>query len=82
MFSFQDGAENMAEAAGQMVVEATDEEVDAIIEECGGDPRRAIRALLHDLTILAVDAEASVSHGYIRGRPLPFQTLANPEEKP
>jgi hypothetical protein len=39
----------------------------------GGDLLEAIRALLHDLAALALDAEASVSRGYIRGRLLPFR---------
>jgi hypothetical protein len=59
-------------AENRVVIEATDDEIDAIISECGGDPREAIRALLHDLAALAIDAEASVSRGYVRGRVLPF----------
>lgn len=47
---------------------ATDAEVSAVIAEFGGDPREAIRALLHDLEVLAADAEAVVSRGYVRGR--------------
>lgn len=46
----------------------TDEEIDAVLEEVGGDPREAIRALLHDLAVLAHDADRLVSHGYVRGR--------------
>lgn len=45
----------------------TDAEVDAVLEEFGGDARDAIRALLHDLAVLAADYEASVSRGYVRG---------------
>ena len=56
-----------------VAIDATDEEIDAIIEECAGDPREAIRALLHDLAVLAMDAEASVSRGYVRGRLLLFR---------
>lgn len=59
---------------------ATDEEIDATIAECGGDPREALRALLHDLTQLALDAEASVSRGYVRGRLLSFQIWEKPAE--
>ena len=55
------------------VVEATDEEIDAIIAEFGGDARLAIRALLHDLTQIALDCEAAVSRGYVRGNLLPFR---------
>lgn len=43
-------------------------EIDAILLEFGGDPRKAIRALLHDLTVLAEDAEASTSRGFVRGK--------------
>lgn len=73
MFLFERGA-SMPTSAGQFIAaEATDEEVDAIIAECGGDPREAIRALLHDLAALAIDSEAAVSHGYVRGKLLPFR---------
>lgn len=44
-----------------------DAEVDALIAEFGGNARDAIRALLHDLAILADDYEAGVSHGFVRG---------------
>lgn len=43
--------------AERVAVEAMDEEIGAGIEEFGGDPRQALRALLHDLTQLAVYAE-------------------------
>lgn len=55
------------------VAPARDEEVDAIIAEFGGDPKAAIRALLDDLTMLALDCEAAVSRGYVRGNLLPFR---------
>lgn len=45
----------------------TDSDVDAVLSEFKGDPREAIRALLHDLGVLAGDFDASVSHGFIRG---------------
>lgn len=64
----------MGGEAERVVSEATDEEIDAVLAEFGGDARQAIRALLHDLTRLAIDAEASVSRGYVRGRLLPFQS--------
>ncbi|MCW2276438.1 hypothetical protein GJ654_19420 [Rhodoblastus acidophilus] len=64
----------MSGAATEPTVErATDEEIDAIIAEFGGDPREAIRALLHDLTQLALDSEAAVSRGYVRGNLMPFK---------
>ena len=53
----------MAESA-----EPTDAEIDAVIEEFGGDPREAIRALLQDVATLAADYQAAVSRGYVRGR--------------
>lgn len=63
----------MSETAEQaVVVEATDEEIDAIIAEFEGNPRAAIRALLHDLTQLALDSGAAVSRGYVRGNLFPF----------
>ncbi len=46
----------------------TDEDVDAVLAEFAGDPREAIKALLHDLDALARDADRLVSHGYVRGR--------------
>jgi hypothetical protein len=54
-------------------IEISDAEIDEIIAEAGGDPRKAIRSLLHDLTKLALDAETSVSVGFVRGRLLPFR---------
>ena len=44
----------------------TDGDVDAAIAEAGGDPREAVRALLHDIAILALDHARSVSTGYRR----------------
>jgi hypothetical protein len=57
------------------IVDPSDEEIDAIIAEFGGDPKAAIRALLHDLTELALDYEAAVSRGYVRGNLLPFKLV-------
>jgi hypothetical protein len=45
----------------------TEADVDAVMEEFGGDPPEAIRALLHDLAVLAADYETSVSKGFVRG---------------
>lgn len=45
----------------------TEAEVDAVIYEFKGDAREAIRALLHDLAVLAGDYEADVSRGFVRG---------------
>lgn len=41
-------------------------EIDELIAEHGSE-RAAIRALLHDLTVLMTDADRSVSRGYLRG---------------
>jgi hypothetical protein len=46
----------------------TEQDIDELVEEFGGDPRAAIRALLQDLATLADDREASVSRGYVRGK--------------
>jgi hypothetical protein len=62
-----------ATAEQSPIVEVTDEEIEAIVSEFGGDYRRAIRALLHDLTQLALDSEAAVSKGFVRGRLMPFR---------
>ncbi|MCW2282568.1 hypothetical protein M2323_000329 [Rhodoblastus acidophilus] len=59
------------------VADATDEDIDKVIAEFGGDPRAAIRALLHDLTQLALDCEATVSRGYVRGRLYPFKMASD-----
>jgi hypothetical protein len=39
----------------------TEDDIDAVLEEFGNDPRRAIRALLCDLNTFAGDHEATVS---------------------
>lgn len=41
-------------------------EIDDLIAEHGSE-RGVIRALLHDLTVLMIDADRSVSRGYLRG---------------
>ncbi|MCZ8319967.1 MAG: hypothetical protein O9296_00075 [Novosphingobium sp.] len=46
----------------------SDDDVDAAIAEAGGNPREAVRALLHDIAILALDHARSVSSGYRRQR--------------
>lgn len=46
---------------------ASDEVVDAVLAEFDGDPRAAIKALLHDIAVLAGDFETSVSKGFVRG---------------
>lgn len=44
-----------------------DAAVDAVLGEFGGDARKAIAALLHDLDTLAADARSVVSRGFVRG---------------
>jgi hypothetical protein len=46
----------------------SEHDVDAAIAEAGGDPREAVRALLHDIAVLALDHARSVSSGYRRQR--------------
>ncbi|MCR4521685.1 MULTISPECIES: hypothetical protein [Bosea] len=46
----------------------TEGEIDAVLQEANGDSREAIRMLLHDLAVLARDADRLVSHGYVRGQ--------------
>lgn len=46
----------------------TDEEIDAVLYEARGDAREAIRMLLHDLAVMAQDADRLVSQGCVRGR--------------
>lgn len=46
----------------------SDEEVDAVLEEAGGNARAAIRMVLRDLAVMAADADAASSRGFLRGR--------------
>lgn len=43
-------------------------EIDMILAEHEGDARAAIAALLHDIAVLAMDAESRTSLGYVRGK--------------
>jgi hypothetical protein len=52
-------------------------DVEAVLEEFGGDARAALRAVLHDLTVLAADYESCVSKGFVRGRPVLQKFNAN-----
>ena len=45
---------------------SSDALVDAVLEEFGGNPRAAIKALLHDIDALARDFSNNVSRGYVR----------------
>lgn len=54
-------------------------EIDALLAEHGGDARAAIAALLHDIGVLARDAESRTSRGYVRGhfvQPKPRRRLS------
>lgn len=44
-----------------------DQEVEEAVAEAGGDPREAVRMLLHDLAVMASDADAASSRGFLRG---------------
>jgi hypothetical protein len=46
----------------------TEEEIDAVLYEAKGDPREAIRSLIRDLAIMAMDADAATSRGFLQGR--------------
>lgn len=48
--------------------EPDEADVDAVIEEAGGDLREAVRMLLYDIAVLAAGITATVSRGYVRGR--------------
>jgi hypothetical protein len=44
-----------------------DEEIEQLLLEFNGDYRAALRAVLHDLEVLARDHGKDVSRGYVRG---------------
>ena len=46
----------------------SDQEVRGIIEEAAGDAFEAVRMLLRDLAVMAADADAAASRGFLRGR--------------
>ena len=50
-----------------MPADAIEADIDAALAEFGGDARATIRALLHDIGVLASDAQAVISRGYVRG---------------
>ena len=54
-----------------------EDDIDALLSEFNNDPRAAIRALLHDLTMLAEDRASHVSYGYVRGRLYPNENALN-----
>ena len=56
----------MAEAEKKDDVD--DAAVDSVLAEFNGDARAAIKALLHDVDVLARDFNSSVSHGFVRSK--------------
>ena len=64
------------------ILDPSNEEIDGLIAEFGGDPRQVIRALLHDLTELALNSEAAISRGFVRGQLLPFRLAPPANAKP
>jgi hypothetical protein len=49
-------------------LEVTEADIDTALAEASGDPREAIRMLLRDLAVMALDADAASSKGYLGGR--------------
>jgi len=49
------------------------------VEEFGGDARAALRAVLHDLAVLAADYESCVSKGFLGGG---FAVVQKPNTNP
>lgn len=60
------GAAEKQETADPFAV--SDDEIDAVLEEADGDAREAIRMVLRDLAVMAADADAAASRGFLRGR--------------
>lgn len=50
------------------LLEVTAADIDAVLYETKGDPREAIRMLLRDLAVMALDGDAASSRGFLRGR--------------
>lgn len=46
----------------------SEEEIDAVLYEAKGDVREAIRMLLRDLAVMALDADAATSRGFLQGK--------------
>jgi hypothetical protein len=46
----------------------SDQDVIAVLEGAGGNAFEAIRMLLRDLAVMAADADAATSRGFLRGR--------------
>lgn len=55
--------------AREIATEAiTEDDVSGVLAEFGGDPRQAIRALLEDIAVLALDRARATSFGYVKGQ--------------
>lgn len=46
----------------------SEEDIDAILYEAKDDVRDAIRMLLRDLAVMALDADAATSRGFLKGK--------------
>ena len=64
--------------ADRQQADAIEEEIDALIAEFGS-ARAAIRALLHDLGVLASDMNASTSRGYTRSKVVEIRSFRRPK---
>lgn len=45
-----------------------EKDIDAVLYEAKGDAREAIRMLLRDLAVMAMDGDSATSRGFLRGR--------------
>ncbi|MCZ8036506.1 MAG: hypothetical protein O9288_17395 [Novosphingobium sp.] len=45
-----------------------EKDIDAVLYEAKGDAREAIRMLLRDLAVMAMDGDGATSRGFLRGR--------------
>ncbi|AVO44048.1 hypothetical protein [Phreatobacter cathodiphilus] len=53
----------------EIVSEAiTEADIDEVLQEFGGDTRQAVRALLEDIAVLALDRARAISTGFVRGQ--------------
>lgn len=68
----------MADPLADQKPDPIEDEIDALIAEFGS-ARAAIRALLHDLTTLANDMNASTSRGYTRSKIVEIRTFRSKE---
>ena len=64
--------------ADRQQADVIEEEIDALIAEFGS-ARAAIRALLHDLGVLAADMNASTSRGYTRSKVVEIRSFRRPK---